>query len=165
MHQIKVHLADIDHLHLRVLSLQNTRHKHQPALFRPSIVRLQGSAPRLLVVSDPHKKIVSITDLLLQVMIGRSLEEGRHREIDIILVEIIAAIDILAHVLAPDPQREEDVIVLHHLVAIIEAVESTDTQKVEAQVDNEKEVVDADIALHRGIVILSGSKALPVILN
>lgn len=83
-------------------------------------------------------------------MIEVALGNNRHREIDIdrniIRVEIIAVVNILVLVLvlALDPQREEDAIGLHHLVMIVEAVGSVDTQKVEAEVDNEKEIVDAE---------------------
>lgn len=81
-------------------------------------------------------------------MIEVVLGDDRHREIDIdrniIRVEIIAVINILVLALALDPQREEDAIVLHHLVMIVEAVGSIDTQKVEAEVGNEKEVVGAE---------------------
>lgn len=153
VHQIREHLADIDLLHPKVPFLQSTLHRNQPALPRPGIANRQGNAPLLLllllVVLDPHQKIVSATDLLVQV-IKRRLEEDRHREIDIgriiVQVEIIAVIDILAHALAPDLQRKEDAIALHLLVTIIgAAAESIDTLEVEAQVDNEKEVVDAEL--------------------
>lgn len=81
-------------------------------------------------------------------MIEVVLGNDRHWEIDIdrniIWVEIIAVVNILVLVLTLDPQREEDATVLHHLVMIEEAVGSIDTQKVEAEVDNEKEVVDAE---------------------
>ena len=154
VYQIKVHLAGIDLLRLRAPFLQSTLQKNQTAPHHPSIVSLQGNALLLLIALDPHQEIANVTDLLLRAT-KYGQEEGHHREIGIdpivIRVKIIVATDILALalvlVLAPDLQRKEGAIALRHQVMTVETVESTDTQKAVAQVENEKEVVDAELHL------------------